>query len=456
MFDFALRRLAQRIGRSPGYGLPGPGPAVAPWVRRRQLLVSLLAAPALPLYAQSANPPAREVLGNGQERIALLLPPQSGEFGRAASAVRAGFRAAFQRAGGGVMVEVNEVDDDVNALRTLYQSFATRNFGVVVGPLTRQGVNTLIDAEVTPVPTLALNQADDRVMPAFMIGFGLSIDNEARQVARIAYADAASQIRDRRPLRAAIISTSQPLSRRAAAAFFDGWRSQSGDVTEPIEIDGRVSDDVRLQVISVQPDVILLALGLEQARAVRTALGRTTITWGTSLLNVTVPAAGGAMRAIRTPELDGVRLVDMPWLLQADHPAVMAYPRLTGNFANVEMQRLYALGIDAFRLAHELAQHKPLIELDGVTGRLRYDTVSDPVHVDRQPVAAEFRDGLPVPLTATLFPAPAAMPASPGAASASPATTGMPAMPGSSPIPPPPPGAPPVMLPPGVFPPAAR
>jgi outer membrane PBP1 activator LpoA protein len=71
-------------------------------------------------------------------------------------------------------------------------------------------------------------------------------------------------------------------------------------------------------------------------------------------------------------ELDGLHLLDLPWLVQLDHPSVMVYPRRTGGGAHqLDLDRLYALGIDAFRVAREIAK-KPeaAFQLDGVTGKL--------------------------------------------------------------------------------------
>ena len=47
--------------------------------------------------------------------------------------------------------------------------------------------------------------------------------------------------------------------------------------------------------------------------------------------------------------------MDMPWFVQPDHPAVMVYPAPDARMA-VEQERLYALGIDAYRLCGLLLQ----------------------------------------------------------------------------------------------------
>jgi hypothetical protein len=67
-------------------------------------------------------------------------------------------------------------------------------------------------------------------------------------------------------------------------------------------------------------------------------------------------------------DLQGVRYLDMPWFVQADHPAVMVYPVPKGTLS-VEQERLYALGVDAYRLAQLIVKSEPT-QLDGVTGRI--------------------------------------------------------------------------------------
>jgi outer membrane PBP1 activator LpoA protein len=114
--------------------------------------------------------------------------------------------------------------------------------------------------------------------------------------------------------------------------------------------------------------------------------------WSTSLASI------GNASQLRLPELDGMKVLEMPWLLEADSPAVMAYPKVPAGF-NVEMQRLYAFGIDAFRIGRQLLAGDTVFELDGVTGRLRYDRAVAP-RVERVALQAEYRNGAPVPASA--------------------------------------------------------
>jgi uncharacterized protein len=84
-----------------------------------------------------------------------------------------------------------------------------------------------------------------------------------------------------------------------------------------------------------------------------------------------------------------VTFVDMPWLLQPDHAAVMIYPR--EQFGDgVDFDRLYALGIDAFRLGVELLKGTRAPALDGVTGQIRMTRDQQFV---RELTAAQFVNG---------------------------------------------------------------
>jgi outer membrane PBP1 activator LpoA protein len=104
--------------------------------------------------------------------------------------------------------------------------------------------------------------------------------------------------------------------------------------------------------------------------------------------------AGGRAEAIHNHDLNGIRLLDMPWLIEPDHPAVMVYARPPQPLA-AELERLYALGIDAARLAELLLERPlgPALSVDGVSGRL---TLERGNVIARDPSPARIVNGLPV------------------------------------------------------------
>ncbi len=380
---------------------------------RRKLLsalagAALAAVPALSALAQSETSEIgpesrgtaskeRRTVGNGPLGIALLAPPDNGIYRRAAQALIAGVRAAHARDGGRVTLEIIEIDEDVTMLAALYDELRQRGFSLVIGPLTRSAVGLVASGGPPAVFTLALNRPEQGGLPGNMVTFGLSIETEARQVAAIAWDEALVADTSRRP-RAAIVQDASALGRRAAAAFGERWRDLGGDVYEPVTLATVTTGRMRTAVARLRADVFFVAGPVALARALRIALGERATLYGTSMLNtgaVQGAEAGAAASLVRTPDLDGVRLVDMPWQVQPDSVAVMAYPKPAEM--HMELQKLYALGIDAFRLGLRLLEGGPEVDLDGVTGRLRL-SVRDGGSVERAGVLAEYRDGVLVPL----------------------------------------------------------
>ena len=73
-------------------------------------------------------------------------------------------------------------------------------------------------------------------------------------------------------------------------------------------------------------------------------------------------------------DLNGIRFMDMPWLLQEDHPAVMTYLQAPQDSSALDEERFYALGIDSYRIVQALLEHGVKVPIiDGVTGTIKLD-----------------------------------------------------------------------------------
>jgi outer membrane PBP1 activator LpoA protein len=339
--------------------------------------------------APAAAPPSQR-FGSGPTTIALIVPPRDGPYERVANSVVAGVRASHLRDGDGVVVEVIETDTDPQSLGRVFVDLRERGVSLALGPLTRDGVNSLMTLDRPPgVPTLALNLPDgEPPAPAQTAFFGVSIETESRQAAAMAFEQAHGANGKRAP-RAVSVGSSSRLAQRSAKAFRDEWAQRGGEIDEPIEFDPKRSSQAFREAIKDEnPDVVFMALNPEQARSARRSIGPRVRLWSSSMASI------GQTKFLRLPELDGLRLLDMPWQVEPSHPAVMAYPKAPANYT-VEMQRLYALGIDAFRIGRQIMAGGAAFELDGVTGHLSYDPTVGP-RVERRPVIAEYRDGVPV------------------------------------------------------------
>jgi len=351
----------------------------------RGLVVSLglLAVTLSAAAQQTANPPAETL-----PAIVVMLPGPTTPFARAAEAVRLGFFAAHAVAGAPMAIESRETDETPAAVVAAIEAAAGRGATMVVGPLSRDAVDALGRAGGARLPVLALNTpATDAPLPLSMLAFGLRIEDEARSIVRALVRGPLAAGVSSEALPFAVITGNGGLERRASAAFVAA-ASEHGRRTETVQLSIRQERLAELaKRLAAQPwQGILLALDAGEAAAVRPWLPAETVVLATSRVHLFEQSKVGLAQ-----ELDGIAFVDMPWLLEPDHPAVMVYPRPAMPYS-AELERLYALGIDAYRIAAEWMKGTQRFELDGVTGRLRVDPVLGG-RIERSPSMAVFVDG---------------------------------------------------------------
>ena len=310
--------------------------------------------------------------------IALLLPLKSATFGRAADMVRQGFMAGVALEPGKLPVKVYGSGSETSDIVTTYQQATQAGARYVVGPLTRNGVSGLIADGTITIPTLALNQPEQATeLPKQMAVFTLAADHEARQIARMAFGEGRQ--------RATIIASDNALALRIQQAFSAEWSAQGGTLTTPLKYADNLHTEIRSALAAHPPEVLFLALNSRDARLLRPYLSKELPTYATSQIH-----AGGHVQKYH--DLNGIQFVDMPWLLQPDHLAVISYPHPTPAPGS-EMERLYALGIDAWRLIQHF-QSKSMdkaFKLDGVTGNLAFDAGSH--QIQREAFSAHFSNG---------------------------------------------------------------
>jgi len=287
--------------------------------------------------------------------IALLLPLRSPIFGSSASAVESGFMAAARQDGQVLPIQAYDNFDENNSVVSVYRQAVENGALAVVGPLTRNGVTALAESHNIPVPTLSLNVVD--TMPAQnLYYFGMAIESEARQIARLARQHGLHQ--------SIIITTREQLSKRLQAAFEDEWNASGGTILREIEFVDNSS--IFADITEIPGTMIFIATDAKKARLIRPYLSNRLPEYATSRVFL------GNSDTLLNYDLSGIRFVDMPWLLQPDHPAVMIYPRPSKPLS-VDNDRLYALGIDAYRLIRLMLFNRldVSLPLDGVSGQIR-------------------------------------------------------------------------------------
>ena len=269
--------------------------------------------------------------------------------------MQAGFLAAAQAAKVKPLV-IGHGDDDVLAGFARAKNAGAR---VIVGPLVRDDMKTVADAGLELPPTIALNQLDEGVpLPARMYALSLTIDNEARQLARRARDDGA--------LTVAVIASETPRQQRFASAFNAEWILAGGAAPVMYRFDP-TPEGLRLlrrELARIPFAAVLLAVDAADVALAKPYVGKIP-SYTSSQVN-----ERGPPEVLR--DLDDVRFIDLPWLVDADAAAFADLKR--PEYPNPTLDRLYALGIDAFRVAQTFVEGMPeKFEFDGATGHVALD-----------------------------------------------------------------------------------
>ena len=316
------------------------------------------------------------------DSIAIVLPLDEPAFARAAGAVRDGFLDSAQLAGAKERCVV--IGYGPGGVVAAFANAVARGVRVAVGPLVRSDLDTLAASGATLPWTLALNQREDgATLPQAIFTFPLSVDSDARLLARRARADGVRSVD--------IVEGTTPLMHRLATAFAATWTSQGGSAPADIPFDAspQALTELRDAFARSSPDAVLLALNSRHASLVKPFLG--TVTAYASGLVFERPTLATAH------DLDGIRVAEIPWLLTPDAPRFAALtPRDTDSDA---LERLYAFGFDAFRIAVTFRDGPPAsFELDGATGHI---TLEPGRRFVREAELGVYRDGQLVPLEAS-------------------------------------------------------
>ena len=311
--------------------------------------------------------------------IVLVLPLESASFGRAAEAVQAGFLAAAEAAKAKPLV-IGHGDGDILAAFAKARAARAR---VIVGPLVRDDMKVLATAAEGLPPTIALNQLDEGArLPRNVVVLTLAIDGEARQLARRA--------RDEGAVTVAVIASDTPRQQRFASAFNAEWILAGGGAPVMYRFDPApdVLRQLRRELVKSPVDAALLAVDAEDAARAKPYVG--------AIPSYTSSEVNERQSPDALRDLDDVRFVDIPWLVEADAPAFADLKR--PGYPNPTLERLFALGMDAFRVAQAFADGPPAkLEFDGATGHLSLDETRQFVREGR---LMQFRAGRIVPVVA--------------------------------------------------------
>lgn len=352
----------------------------------------------------------KELASQPLNKIALLLP-QDGPLASVAKALREGFMAAHYQAlqAGQKPPSVQFYDSSrLTSLDEFYRKAQADGVQLVIGPLEKPLVKQLSARPQLPITTLALNYSEGDQGPAQLFQFGLAAEDEAREVSQRARADGLQ--------RAAVMVPKGEWGDRVLKAFRQDWEGNGGSVLgvvrvdQPVALAQQIADLFQLRQsegrakslqstvgsqVAAQParrqdiEFIFLAATPQQAQQIKPTLNFQYAGDVPVYATSHVFSASGDQNQYN--DMNGVRFCETPWLLDANDPlrrqVAAQWPQAGGSLG-----RLYAMGVDAYRLAPRLGQLKALPDsrIEGASGSL---TMTPSQRVQRQLPWAQFVSG---------------------------------------------------------------
>ncbi len=330
------------------------------------------------------------------EHVGLLLP-LTGNLGQTGRAIRDGFMAAYYQAlEAGIPVPKVSISDTATGADIInqYDQLVFEGAELVIGPLSKKNVRILQAELGLPVPVLALNQGEDTLeQPANFYQFGLSPEDEAMQVAQKLYQDGHRNV--------AALVPSGSWGSRISNAFLSQFDSLGGEVVSlntfggkadgdylqvvrnlfninsslerTAEIERVIDEDVEYELRRRQDvDAIFIAALPTQARQLMPMFDFQ-YAGDLPVYGISTTYSGTTNRTL-DKDINGIQFVDLPWQLSTNKLKTRL-DDIYGYKETAGLERLYALGVDAYQLHLRLRQLTVAegTRLHGQTGVLSLD-----------------------------------------------------------------------------------
>jgi outer membrane PBP1 activator LpoA protein len=391
--------------RAPGMGLDEQGRIVRRWQNNWS---GHPAAQVLPSELQLIATLAE----SRPESIALALPLK-GPLASAGKAIRDGFLAAYylDESADRSKTDIRIIDTSEKPFKDLYEELSKQNIDLIVGPLEKESLTALSSMNTLPTPALGLNYLPaESKAPAGLYQFGLSAEDEARQIAdRLA----AENIRD-----VLILIPQGEWGNRVESALLQRMRD-NGIIALDIQ---RFFKEDNLRAITA--DLLGISVSRDRAIQVERTIGMNVEFEprrrqdAEAIIMVAEPTIARQFKPLfayyfggdlpvyspsiayegtpdpsRDRDLNQVIFTDIPWVLgETTELRTQSSKYLQGTRG--QLGRLFAMGADAWQLSKRLPLLRQVenASLNGQTGTLAMTREGS---IQRQQMWAQFQQGVP-------------------------------------------------------------
>ncbi|HEY9052238.1 MAG TPA: penicillin-binding protein activator [Gammaproteobacteria bacterium] len=358
----------------------------------------------------------------GQKQIELLeqpshiavLLPFTGQYQQGAAAIRDGIMAAYYlHPDKTYRPKITFIDTGENPLAAWnhYRKATEMGADFVIGPFVKAAVSSLAQASQLEVPTLTLNYAQDQLnITENLFQFGLLPEDEARQVAEMAYRQGRSH--------AAVLVPEGEWGQRLLIAFQQRFEELGGNVINhraylpgkhdfkaPIQnllnihysharhrkVQRLLNTDLKFTPYRRQDvDMIFIAATPNDARQLKTQFKFHYA--GELPVYATSHAFTGNINTQADRDIDELYYCDMPWILNPPGPLKQSLEKYWPEQENYT--RFFALGTDAYNILPFIARlkAKSYERFSGQTGNLYLGPFN---RLHRELLWAQFDNGRP-------------------------------------------------------------
>lgn len=350
---------------------------------------------------------------NNPQHIALLLPLK-GQYAATAEIIRDGFLTAHY-----LHCKANNCNtkvtiyDTSKKLTSAYKMAINSQADVIVGPLTKNDVEKITNRANKNIPILALNTtpSNSSAPKANIFQFGLTPETEINEVANHVWDDGHRKI--------LFLVQAGNWGDRIIKHFRQIWEQYGGTILAAEKINPK--DDLNTKIrkalaiidpakpaknatlthhkINLKPtrrqdiDAIIIATNPELARQLKPLLnfyyaGNIPTYAHSSIYS-------GKVSAIQDQDLNDIIFCDMPWLLDPSITSHSIYKNIATLWPNklATSPRLYAFGIDAYKLSNQLPQLLTLTDI-GISGMTGILTLDQQHRIQRKLTWAKFNNGI--------------------------------------------------------------
>ncbi|UZE95570.1 penicillin-binding protein activator [Alkalimarinus alittae] len=323
------------------------------------------------------------------DSIALALP-LTGPLAKAGEAIRDGFLATYyaDKYHTTSNTEITLYDTNQRSFNEVYQEILSNAPDLIIGPLDKGSLMALEKIGALTTPVLALNYLnDDAIAPLQLYQFGLSAEDEARQLVNKIWSTGARQV--------ITVMPETDWGQRIYDAFSKEWLSRNGEIVDSaffttdklssvveslLAVDkskqrARQVRNTVVESLEFTPrrrqdiDAIVLISKPETARQLKPLFS---FHYASDIpIYSTSHIYSGTPSPQKDNDLNGIKFIETPWVLSQTNAIKHQVHKLMPRRAQY-YDRLFALGSDAYTLAPRLILLERIegSQVNGQTGLL--------------------------------------------------------------------------------------